>query len=122
MNSAFAGADAVDACLSQPARANAALRHFDRTMRIGPKKFSWFIYRVTNPTMRNLFMGPRNLFRMQEALLSVLAGDVFGKTRIWPHLLAFKALYYGISLANLRRTHDAWKKRRNNIRAADAAL
>jgi flavin-dependent dehydrogenase len=121
-NSAFAGADAVDACLSQPGRAKAALRHFDRTMRIGPKKFSWFIYRVTNPTMRNLFMGPRNLFRMQEALLSVLAGDVFGKTRIGPHLLAFKAIYYGISLLNLRRTYDAWKKRKRNIRPADAAL
>ena len=122
MNSAFAGADAVDACLSQPARAPAALRRFDRTMRIGPKKFSWFIYRVTNPTMRNLFMGPRNLFRMQEALLSVLAGDVFGKTRIWPHLLAFKGLYYGISLANMRRTYNAWKTRKRNIRPADAAL
>jgi len=122
MNSAFAGADAVDACLSHPERTKAALRRFDRTMRIGPKKFSWFIYRVTNPTMRNLFMGPRNLFRMQEALLSVLAGDVFGKTRIGPRLLAFKALYYGISLANMRRTYNAWKKRKNNIRPADAAL
>ena len=121
MNSAFAGADAVDCCLSRPKEAPAALRHFDRSMRVGPKKFSWFIYRVTNPTMRNLFMGPRNLFRMQEALLSVLAGDVFGKTRIGPHLLAFKALYYGISLINLRRTYDAWRKRKSNIRPADAA-
>jgi flavin-dependent dehydrogenase len=121
MNSAFAGADAVDCCLSRPKEALAALRHFDRSMRVGPKKFSWFIYRVTNPTMRNLFMGPRNLFRMQEALLSVLAGDVFGKTRIGPHLLAFKALYYGISLINLRRTYDAWRKRKSNIRPADAA-
>ena len=33
--------------------------------------------------MRDLFMGPRNLFRVKEALLSVLAGDVFGKTRFW---------------------------------------
>lgn len=121
MNSAFAGADAVDCCLSRPKEAPAALRHFDRSMRVGPKKFSWFIYRVTNPTMRNLFMGPRNLFRMQEALLSVLAGDVFGKTRIGPNLLAFKALYYGISLINLRRTYDAWRKRKSNIRPADAA-
>jgi hypothetical protein len=52
----------------------------------------------------------------------VLAGDVFGKTRIWPHLLAFKALYYGISLANMRRTYNAWKTRKRNIRPADAAL
>jgi flavin-dependent dehydrogenase len=121
MNSAFVGAETVDCCLSRPDEAAAALKRFDRTMRIGPRKFSWFIYRVANPTMRDLFMGPRNLFRMQEALLSVLAGDIFGKTRIGPHLLAFKALYYAMSLFNLRRTFDAWRKRRSNIRPVDAA-
>jgi flavin-dependent dehydrogenase len=121
MNSAFAGADTVDCCLRQPERAAAALKRFDRTMRLGPKQFSWFIYRVTNPTMRNLFMGPRNLFRMQEALLSVLAGDVFGKTRIGPHLLAFKGLYYGISLLNIKRTLGAWRNRKSNIRSVGVA-
>lgn len=99
----------------------AALKRFDKTMRVGPKQFSWFIYRVTNPTMRDLFMGPRNLFRMQEALLSVLAGDVFGKTRIWPHLLAFKGLYYGMSLLNFRRTLVAWRMRQKNIRSVEIA-
>jgi flavin-dependent dehydrogenase len=121
MQSAFVGADTVDACLRRPQSAAAALRHFDRTMRVGPAKFSWFIYRVTNPTMRNLFMGPKNVFRMQEALLSVLAGDVFGKTPIGGPLLAFKGLYYSISLFNLRRTLTAWRNRKNNIRGADAA-
>lgn len=99
----------------------AALKRFDKTMRVGPKQFSWFIYRVTNPTMRDLFMGPRNLFRMQEALLSVLAGDVFGKTRIWPQLLAFKGLYYGMSLLNFRRTLAAWRMRKKNIRSVEIA-
>jgi hypothetical protein len=89
-------------------------------MRIGPKEFSWFIYRVTNPTMRNLFMGPRNLLRMQEALLSVLAGDVFGRTPIKGPLRAFKALYYGISLLNFGRTLTAWRNRKRNIRSVDA--
>jgi len=121
MNSAFVGADTVDTCLRAPAQAPAALKHFDAVMRVGPKQFSWFIYRVTNPTMRELFMGPRNLFRMQEALLSVLAGDVFGKTRIWPHLLAFKGLYYGMSLMNFRRTLTAWRMRKKNIRSVDVA-
>lgn len=121
MNSAFVGADTVDCCLRRPAEAAAALKRFDRNMRIGPKQFSWFIYRVTNPTMRNLFMGPRNLLRMQEALLSVLAGDVFGKTPIGPSLLAFKGLYYGISLLNLKRTWMAWRNRKTNIRSADIA-
>jgi flavin-dependent dehydrogenase len=121
MNSAFAGAAAVDQCLRDARSAAAAMKRFDRVMRKGPREFSWFIYRVTNPTMRELFMGPRNLFRMEEALLSVLAGDVFGKTPIGPHLLAFKALYYGMSLLNLRRTLAAWRRRKLNIRPLDAA-
>ncbi len=85
-------------------------------MRLGPKAFSWFVYRVTNPTLRDIFMGPRNIFRAKEALLSVLAGDIFGKTPIWRSLGAFKAIYYLASLANLKSTLLAWKRRRVNIR------
>lgn len=89
-------------------------------MKHGPKVFSWFIYRVTNPTMRDLFMAPRNVLRMKEALLSMLAGDIFGKTPIWPSLFGFKLVYYLTSLANPRRTFMAWRKRRMNIRHEDA--
>jgi flavin-dependent dehydrogenase len=121
MQSAFTGADTVDTCLRHPAQAASALKRFDRSMRVGPKLFSWFIYRVTNPTMRNLFMGPRNLLRMQEALLSVLAGDVFGKTPIHVPLMTFKIMYYGISLMNFKRTLAAWKDRKSNIRSVDVA-
>jgi flavin-dependent dehydrogenase len=120
MNSAFIGADTVDVCLKQPHNARAALRKFDRAVRTGPKQFSWFIYRVTNPTMRNLFMGPHNFLRMQEGLLSVLAGDIFRKTPIRLPLFAFKVVYYTISLLNLRRTITAWKARKNNIRSLDS--
>ena len=119
MHSAFVGADTVDACLRQPQQAAAALKKFDRLMRIGPKEFSWFIYRVTNPALRDMFMAPRNIFRVQEALLSVLAGDVFGKTPIQRPLRIFKGLYYGASLINFRRTLQAWRARKNNIRAVD---
>ncbi|MGP1683457.1 MAG: NAD(P)/FAD-dependent oxidoreductase [Giesbergeria sp.] len=119
MHSAFVGADTVDTCLRHPRRAAAALKQFDKTMRLGPKAFSWFIYRVTNPTMRNMFMQPRNIFRVEEALLSVLAGDVYGKTPIRGPLLLFKGLYYATSLLNIRRTLKAWRARRRNIRAVD---
>ena len=119
MQSAFAGADTVDTCLRQPQRTAAALKEFDRTMRLGPKAFSWFIYRVTNPTMRNMFMEPRNIFRVKEALLSVLAGDVYGKTPIRGPLLLFKGLYYATSLLNFRRTLTAWRARKRNIRVVD---
>src|SRR5690606_21972807 len=97
----------------------AALAHFDRLMKRGPKEFSWFIYRVTNPTMRELFMGPRNIFRVKEALLSVLAGDVFGKTPIWKSLAIFKGIYYTASLVNFRRSWRAWNRRRANIQPTE---
>ena len=119
MQSAFSGADAVDACLRHPHQAAAALKKFDRTMRIGPKEFSWFIYRVTNPALRNMFMEPRNYFRVKEALLSVLAGDLFGKTRIRAPLLIFKGFYYAASLLNPGRTLKAWRMRKHNIRVVD---
>jgi len=119
MQSAFVGADTVDTCLRHPKQAAAALKKFDNTMRIGPKEFSWFIYRVTNPTMRNMFMSPRNIFRVKEAILSVLAGDVFGKTPIHAPLFMFKLMYYTASLLNFRRTFKAWKMRKCNIRPVD---
>ncbi len=120
MNSAFVGVDAVDACLRDPARAPAALAEFDRVMRHGPREFSWFIYRVTNPTMRELFMAPRNTLRMKEALISLFAGDIFEDTPIWRSLKAFKGVYYLSSLANLPRTVRAWKRRQVNIRDPEA--
>jgi flavin-dependent dehydrogenase len=116
MKSGFEGADAIDTCLRQPEKSAAALKHFDKVIKHGPKEFSWFIYRVTNPTMRSLFMGPSNVFRVQEALLSVLAGDIYGKTPIWGSLRILKAIYYLASLANLKRTLVAWKQRKFNIR------
>ncbi len=122
MNSAAAGAETVDTCLRNPARAGAALRRFDRTMRRGPREFSWFIYRVTNPTMRDMFMHPRNPLRVKEALLSVLAGDIFGSTPIWASLSVFKGLYFASSLANLRRSLAAARSRRRNIADPEASV
>ncbi len=121
MNSGVVGADTVDACLRDPAAAPAALRRFDRVMRHGPRHFSWFIYRMTNPIMRDFFMYPKNVFRVKEALLSVLAGDIFGKTPIWRSLLVFKALYYSANVLQPRRAFMAWRKRRWNIRTVDDA-
>jgi len=119
MHSAFAGAETVDRCLREPARAAAALRTFDEIMRRGPREYSWFIYRVTSPTMREMFLGPRNIWRVKEALLSLLAGDIFGATPIWASLRAFKILYRLISLRHPGRSAHAWRRRRVNIQPAD---
>ena len=56
---------------------------------------------------------------MKEALISLLAGDIFGKTPIWRSIFAFKALYYLVSLGHLGRSLAFWKRRRFNIRDAE---
>jgi flavin-dependent dehydrogenase len=116
MNSAFAAADVVHARLAEPAKEAAARRKFEWVMRTGPKEFSWFIYRVTNPTLRDLFMAPSERLEMKKALLSVLAGDIFGRTPIRRGLLAFRFVYYAFSLFHLRRSLRAWRRRAFNIR------
>jgi flavin-dependent dehydrogenase len=117
MNSGMAAADAIHTCRTQPARSRAALKQFDRISRHGPKQFSWFIHRVSNPTMRELFLSPSNVLRVEEALLSLLAGDIFGRTPIWGRLRLFKTLYYVLSCANPGRSFRAWRLRAANIRS-----
>jgi flavin-dependent dehydrogenase len=117
MNGGFAGADVVDAKVRGDRAAEAsARRRFDFVMRHGPKEFSWFIYRVTNPTMRELFMAPSDRLDMKKALVSVLAGDLFRGTRVRRGLFFFRVAYYAFSVAHLKRTFLAWRRRAFNIR------
>jgi flavin-dependent dehydrogenase len=110
MKSAFLGADAVTACLHRPvADADRALRRFEADVRDALARFSWYIYRVNTPAMRDLFMAPRNYFRMQEAMLSLLSGDVFDHSPIHSRLLLFKGVFYiKMFLARQARRFTAW--------------
>lgn len=119
MTTAAAAAETVDSCLREPERAATALKRFDRVSRHGTREFSWFIHRITNPTMRDLFMGPRNLLRMKEALLGLLAGDIYGDTPLWASLRAFKAVYYIGSVVHLKRSIAAMRRRRINIQPVE---
>jgi hypothetical protein len=122
MNSGVIAAEAIDTCLANPGSAKAALKRFDKLMKHGPKEFSWFIYRVTNPIMRDFLMNPKNVFRVKEAILSVLAGDIFGKTPIWRSIRIFKGLYYLANMIQPKRAYFGWKRRRFNIRKVDDAV
>ena len=53
---------------------------------------------------------------MKKAILSVLAGDLFGNTDITPGLRRFRLVYYLFSLAHLRRALAGWRRRAFNIR------
>src|SRR5581483_11608755 len=119
IQSGIAAAEAIDEVLRVPARRRQAFRRFERQIRRGPRVFSWFIYRMTRPVMRDLFMAPRNVLRMKEALLSLLAGDIFGSTPIWTSLRAFKLVYYLSSLAHPRASLAALRARARNIRPVE---
>lgn len=118
MYAAFEGAELVATRLDRPAEAAAARRRFEAMMRKGPREFSWFIFRVTNPTMRELFMHPQNPWRVKEAMLSLLAGDIYGSTPIWGSLRILKVVYWLMSLGHLPRTLQSMLRRRRNIRDA----
>jgi flavin-dependent dehydrogenase len=122
MNSAELGAQVVDSMLHKgnvSVTANAALLHrYEKTLRRGLKTFSWFIYRITTPSLRRMFMSPRNLFRMEEGILSLLAADIFRRTPIRLPIFLFKLIYYASSiihwresLASRRQRHQAWNSR-----------
>ena len=115
MQGAFAAADALTTSLRDPKAEAKAMAAFDRAMRHGPREFSWFIYRVNHPTMRDLFMAPRNIFRVKEALLSVLAGDIFGTTPIWGSVRVLKAIFYISALRRLGRSLKARALRKRQI-------
>jgi len=65
-------------------------------------------------------MNPNNRYRLRDALLAVLAGNVFSGTRLGLRIFALKALYYAFSAGRLKQSLAAWKKRREAARELGA--
>jgi 2-polyprenyl-6-methoxyphenol hydroxylase-like FAD-dependent oxidoreductase len=119
MQSAFVGADTIETCLDRPLEARAAQRAFDASTRRGLSTFSWFIYRIMTPGLRHLLMNPTRTWRMQPAILSVLAGDVFReRMALRARLAVFKFFYYLHGALNLRKSLAEWAQRRKATRDA----
>jgi flavin-dependent dehydrogenase len=115
MQSAFDGAELVQTALDRPAALPAARKALEKRMRVGPRDYSWYIYRVTNPTIRDMFMHPQNIFNAKRGLMSLLAADIHHGKDYRRSLFMFKVLYYLISIRNWRRTYAGWKRHRINI-------
>lgn len=120
LNSATLGARAVDAYLRASPEYPARLRTFERSVRCGVGTFSWFIYRFTQPAFRELFMSPNSFCKMEEAVLSILAGDVFQNRRAALPIWLFKLSYYLVSLKDIRRNWAAFRQRMEGIPAPKA--
>ena len=93
MQSAVSGSEAIDAWLRDPRKGRALLRRHEKLVRRAIRNYTWFIRRINKPALQRLFMGPRNARRIEAAVLSTLAGDVYGNKRLFVPLLLFKMIY-----------------------------
>jgi flavin-dependent dehydrogenase len=118
MHSGRNAAALVDAALKEPAREAALQRAFTGRIRRGVKVFSWFIYRFNSPVMRGLFASPRNVWRVEDGVISMLAGDVFDNPRVMRRLHFFKLIYAVGGLMMLPRFLADLANRRRQARYA----
>ena len=116
MHSAMGAAELIDRVLDgEPERP--LQRAHVREMRAGLGEISWFIVRFTTPALAWLFANPRNTLRVEEAMVSMLAGHVFGARATLRRLRVLKVLYYLTSLVMWRET----LRYRRELRELEAA-
>ena len=94
-----------------------ACRQYRRQVQRGISNFSWFIYRFTTPVMRDLMSNPRNVFRVVQAVISMLAGDVYTNRGVSRRLLVFKTIYSMSWLFNWRVSYHYRKSRLAAVRS-----
>jgi flavin-dependent dehydrogenase len=116
MHSAELAADVVEQALREPRRERALQRAYERNVRKGITSLSWFIFRFNTPGIAWLFRNPRNILRVEEAMISMLAGDVFRDGGVKWRLQFFKLLYYITSTNYWRESIVSWLKRRRQPR------
>lgn len=108
----------IDAALRAPAREARLQAAMQKRLDAGLDEFKWFIYRFTSPTMKALFAQPRNLWQVEQAIISMLAGDVFDNRPALRRLRLFRAIYAFSALGMSRHAWRAWLHRRRQLRAS----
>ncbi|SDE08721.1 NAD(P)/FAD-dependent oxidoreductase [Aquimonas voraii] len=93
MHGAERAAELVDAVLREPSRETALQQAYRRRIDGGIGVFSWFIERFTTPVMRELFQNPRNVWQIEQAVIAMLAGNVFDDRAVLKRLRAFRVIY-----------------------------
>ncbi|MBA1148346.1 tryptophan 7-halogenase [Ectothiorhodospiraceae bacterium WFHF3C12] len=121
LNSATHATEVVEAALREdPELADIQARYEERIHQ-ALEDFSWFIYRITQPAMRRMFLKPRNVLRVKEAILSLLAGDLFRDTPVRWRLQLFKAFYAWTYLIHLPSNIAAKRRRQRAVALAAEA-
>ena len=116
MHGAEQAAETVDTVLRSPAREAELQGALQRRLDAGLDEFKWFIYRFTSPTMQDLFAHPRNVLQVEQAVVSMLAGDVFDARPVLRRLRVFRAIYALSALRMAPRALRGWLRRRRQVR------
>src|SRR6267142_6873156 len=103
MSGAEQAAKVVDAALREPATEMALLRKLEKRQRTGMDRFSFFIYRFNGPVMRQMFSHPKNIWQLEQSVISMLAGDLFDTPKVLRRLQLFKLVYAINGLRDWRR-------------------
>lgn len=117
MHAAERAATVVDGALRDPAAERALQRQYAREIERGLRTLSWFIYRFTSPAMCKLFANPRNDWQLEQAMISMLAGDVFRDNGVLWRLRIFKLIYWLTALGEWREQASAFRARRRQVAA-----
>jgi flavin-dependent dehydrogenase len=115
MSGAEQVAQVVDAALREPSRETALQRRLEKRLRAGMRRFSFFIYRFNSPVMQQLFRSPRNTWKVEQGVISMLAGDLFDSRAVWWRLQLFRMIYAFCVLRDFR----SWRAE-NRYRHAQA--
>ncbi|GAA5068201.1 NAD(P)/FAD-dependent oxidoreductase [Lysobacter panacisoli] len=115
MNSAEQAAQVVDGALRDPSSESRLQREMDTRLRRGLKHFQWFIYRFTTPVMRHLFNHPRNVWQVEQAVISMLAGDVFDNPAVLRRLRLFRFIYTMTAISMAPQALRGWLRRRRQV-------
>jgi len=118
MDSARSGAALVDAVLRAPAEEASLQRAMQARLERGLRHFTWFIHRFNTPVMQRLFSAPRNDLQIEQAVISMLAGDVFDNAAVRWRLYAFRLIYAINAIAIAPQALRGWLARRRQASAS----
>jgi hypothetical protein len=89
---------------------------FERNVRRGIDTFSWFIHRFNQPAFEALFLSTKRPPKIERAVLSLLAGDVFEQSKTRLPLFLFKVVYYLFFMLNWKENWTVARRRKQGSR------
>jgi flavin-dependent dehydrogenase len=122
LNSGIVGAEVVDAFLRGAPDYAARQKHFEQRVRRGLDTFSWFIHRFNQPAFQGLFVSSRRPPKIERAVLSLLAGDVFEQSKMRVPLFLFKVVYYILFVLNWKENWAVARRRKQGSRTTVTEL